>query len=66
MLGRKLLFARVVKYSYRLPKKTVEFSSLMVFMNKLEKHLSENGVSAIDSALGHGNSLNGHLRFLQT
>lgn len=56
----------MVKYSYRLPKKTVEFPSLMGFINKLEKHLPENGVSAIDSALGHRNSLNGHLRFLQT
>lgn len=56
----------MVKYSYRLPKKTVKLPSLIVFKNRLETHLPANGVSAVDSALRQGNRLNGHLRFLQT
>ena len=42
-----------MKYSDTLLKKAVKFLSLVVFRNRLEKDLPENGVSvsAVDSAL---------------
>lgn len=54
----------MVKYLYRLPENTVEFPSLVVFKNRLDRHLPEDGVSVADSALRQGNGLNGHFRFL--